>query len=245
MDDNGVSDYRYAGRVRRGKVELIKVICRSEIKEEAESFQKEVENILITKGLEVLWMECASIQDLEYMVSKEKDAVVLLQERDNGDERCVAWEIAAIRDIGNVRVISCVKRMHYGTSFMAILYAAGIMDALFEEDADAVHIAERLFAPRSRRECRAYYGIRSIQEVTAVLEIMEQDTLDRYVRYINGSVDREEMLMRFHEVAKKLSYIEKCCFMEKMPEDIRMEIGKEVEVEKIGFSQLTGGKRKK
>lgn len=245
MDDNGVSDYRYARRVRKGKAELIKVICRSEIKEEAESFQKEVESILVSKGQEVLWIECDSIQDLEYMVSKEKDAVVLLQERNNGDERCAAWEIAAIRDIRNVRVIVCVKRLHYGTSFMAILYVAGIVDALFEEDADAVHIAERLLASRSRRECRMYYGIRSIQEVTAVLEIMEQDTLDRYVRYINGSADREEMLIRFHEVVKKLSYIEKCCFVEKMPEDIRMEIGKDVELEKRGFSQSTGVKRKK
>ena len=224
---------------------MIKVICRSEIKEEAESFQKEVENILMLKGQEVLWRECDSIQDLEYMVSKEKDAVVLLYERDNGDERSVAWEIAAIRDIGNVCVISCVKRMHYGTSFMAILYAAGIMDALFEEDADAVHIAERMFAARSRRECRGYYGIRSLQDVTAVLEIMDQDTLERYVRYINGSVDREEMRTRFHEVVKKLSYIEKCSFMEKMPEDIRKEIGKEAELEKRGFSQSVGVKRKK
>lgn len=207
---------------------MLKVICRSDIKNAAERFRKEVEGILLPKGQNVLWLECDSIQDLEYAVSKEKEAIVLLQEQDYKDERYSAWKMAEIRDIGNVRIISCVKRIHYGTSFMAVLYAAGITDALFEEDADAVHIAERLLVPRSRKECRVYYGISSMCEITAVLEIMEQETLGRYIRYIGGSIDRDEMLKRFHEVVKKLSYMEKCCFMENIPEDIRREIGEEI-----------------
>lgn len=223
---------------------MLKVICKSAAKKAAESFKKEVESILLPKGQEVMWMECSSIQDLEYIVSREKDAVVLMQEQDK-DELCGAWEMAAVRDIRDVRVISCVRRIHYGTSFMSILYAAGITDALFEEDTDAVHIAERLLVPRSRRECRGYYGIRAMKEVTAVLEIMEQDTLERYVRYISGSIGREEMLMRFYEIVKKLSYMEKCCFMEKMPEDIRREIEENGGLEKSCFSQSAEVKRKK
>lgn len=214
-------------------MELLKVICRSGVKSLAEFFREEIESILLPKKQNILWLECDSMQELEYRASRNKDAIVLLQEYERKDERGLAWELTEIRDAGNIRVVCSIRHFHYGTSFMAILYAAGIMDALFEEDTDAVHIAERLLAPRRREECRKYYGIHSIQEVMSVLEIMEQDTMERYIRYIGGSIDGEEMSERFHEVVKKLSYPEKCCFMEKIPEDMRNEI-----VEKNGLDKM-------
>lgn len=199
----------------------------------------------MSKGQEVLWIHCNNRQEMEYAVSREEGAVVLLQEMEYPEERCEAWNIAAIRDIGKVRVVSCVKRIHYGTSFMAVLYASGIMDALFEDEADAEHIAERLAVQRNRRECREYYGIRSIEEAASVLQIIEQDTLERYIRFIDGGVNGEEMLARFQEVAKKLCYMEKCCLAEMLPENVREEIGADAGLEKFQFPQSVNVKQKK
>lgn len=224
---------------------MIKIIYVSETNEASDFLTKEVGGLLLAKGQEVLWINCNNRQELEYAVSKEKGAVVLLQEMDHPEERCEAWNIAAIRDIGKVRVVSCVKRIHYGTSFMAVLYASGIMDALFEDEADPEHIAERLTVQRNRRECREYYGIRSMEEAISALQIIEQDTLERYIRFIDGSTNGEEMLARFHEVTKKLCYMEKCCLVEMLPENVREEIGADAGLEKFHFPQAVNARQKK
>lgn len=216
---------------------MIKVIYKTMAKEAEGCLKKEIGEILLSRGQEISWIGCGSRQELEYAISKDKDVIVLLQEGDYQEERCEAWEIAAIRDIEKVRVVPCVRRVHYGTSFMAVLYAGGIVDALFEDEADAEHIAGRLTARRNRRDCREYYGIRSINEVISVLQIVEQDTLERYIRFIDGGINKEEMLVRFQEVAKKLCYMEKCCLVESLPENVLVEIAEDAELQKIYFPQ--------
>lgn len=222
---------------------MVKIIYIADAEEG--SFRKEVGDLLLSKGQEVLWINCSNRQELEYAVSKEEGAVVLLQEMGHPEERYEAWNIAALRDIGKVRVVSCVKRIHYGTSFMAVLYASGIMDALFEDEADAEHIAERLAVQRNRRECREYYGIHSMEEAVSVLQIIEQDTLERYIRFIDGGVNGEEMLARFREVAKKLCHMEKCCLAEMLPENVREEIGADAGLEKLHIPQSENARQKK
>lgn len=203
---------------------MIKVICGTTLQKVPESLKKEVEDILLSKGQEISWMVCSSKQHLEYAVSQDGDAIVLIQERDTGKERYEAWEIASIRDIKEVRVIACVERIHYGTPFMSVLYAGEILDALYEDEADPLHIAERLIAGRDRGDCRKYYGIGSLEEVISVLQVMDQPTLDRYVRFINGGVDREEILERYHEVSRKLNQAENACLAQQLPENIVEEI---------------------
>lgn len=203
---------------------MINIICGVTIKEVPKSIKKEVESIFLSKGLEISWLVCNSKQHLEYTVSQADNAVVLLQERDNHGERYEPWEIAAIREIKDVRVVACVDRIHYGTPFMSVLYAGGILDALFEDEADPVRIAERLMTGRNRGECRKYYGIGSIEEVISVLQVMDQPTLDRYIRFISAGVDRVDILERYHEISRKLNETENGCLAQQLPENIVEEI---------------------
>lgn len=222
---------------------LIKVVYGATIQKVPESLKKEVESILLSKGQEVSWIACSSKQHLEYAVSQEEDAIVLIQERDTCGELYGSWEIAAIRDIKGVRVVACVERIHYGTPFMSVLYAGGILDALYEDEADPVHIAERFLSGRNRAECRRYYGIGSIREVIPVLQVMDQPTLDRYVRFISGGVDREEMLDRYHEVAKKLGPTENGCLAQQLPENIAEEISEDAVFERYRSLQHANERR--
>lgn len=222
---------------------MINVVCGATIQKVPESLKKEVEEILLSEGQEISWVVCGSKQHLEYAVSQDENAIVLIQERDTGGERYEAWEIAAIRDIREVRVIACVERIHYGTPFMSVLYAGGILDALFEDEADPVHIAERLIIGRNRGDCRKYYGIGSMEEVISVLQVMDQSTLDRYVRFINGGVDSEEILERYHEVSRKLNQAENACLAQQLPENIVEEIREDAVFGKYRSLQLANERR--
>lgn len=170
---------------------------------------------------------CLSKQEVEYKVfsmDKRAKVVILLQENMDTSASYQSWEIAALRDIRRIPVVVSVDRKHYGTDYMAVLYAAGIMDAVYEEDADAEELTKRILSRRSRKECREYYGIRSMDEVVAVLDVLGKDTLERYIHYISAGIDTQDTHLRYQEVRKKLSYVENCCLAEHLPESIIQEL---------------------
>lgn len=170
---------------------------------------------------------CLSKQEVEYKVfSMDKGAkvVILLQENMDTSASYQSWEIAALRDIRRIPVVASVDRKHYGTDYMAVLYAAGITDAVYEEDADAEELTKRIMSRRSRKECREYYGIRSMDEVVAVLDVLGKDTLERYIHYISAGIDTQDTYLRYQEVRKKLSYVENCCLLDHLPESVIQEL---------------------
>lgn len=170
---------------------------------------------------------CLSKQEVEYKVfsmDKRANVVILLQENMDTSASYQSWEIAALRDIRRIPVIVSVDRKHYGTDYMAVLYAAGITDAVYEEDADAEELTKRIMSRRSRKECREYYGIRSMDEVVAVLDVLGKDALERYIHYISAGIDTQDTHLRYQEVRKKLSYVENCCLAEHLPESIIQEL---------------------
>ena len=203
---------------------MLNILYLATFDESQERLQGEVGSILAARGIQFCWGACGSMQAMEYAVYREKDAVVLINERDSSGGRMSPWDITALCDIRRVRVVACVERIRYGTPYMAALYAGGIMEALYEDDADARRIADLIQNGRGRGESRAYYGISSIEEVVSVLQIMDQEVLERYIRYIRAGAGKEEMSARYQEVTKKLSCMEECCLASSVPEEILEEI---------------------
>ena len=170
---------------------------------------------------------CLSKQEVEYKTfstDNHENSVILLQENMDMSASYQPWEIAALRDIKRIPVVVSVDRKHYGTDYMAVLYAAGIMDAVYEEDADAEELTKRILSRRSRKESREYYGIRSMDEVVSVLDILGKDALERYIHYIGAGIDARDTLLRYQEVRNKLSYVENCCLIENLPENTVQEL---------------------
>lgn len=181
----------------------------------------------LERGKKFIIHPCLSKQEVEYKtfsIDNHENAVVLLQENMDTSASYQSWEIAALRDIKRIPVVVSVDRKHYGTDYMAVLYAAGIMDAVYEEDAAAEELTKRILSRRSRRESREYYGIRSMDEVVSVLDILGKDTLERYIHYIGAGTDAQDMQLRYQEVRNKLSYVENCCLIENLPENIIQEL---------------------
>lgn len=204
---------------------MTKIVYRKASNETSDRLQKEIGSILAAKGMDVSWIACRTMQALEYAIYKEGDAVVLVNERYSAEEAYGPWDIAGLCDIRKVRIVACVERVRYGTAFMAVLYASGIMDAVYEDDLDPRKVADLIQTGRSRGESRKYYGITSMEEVVSVLQVMDRDALERYVRYITSGIDREEMAARYQEVTKKLSSAEKYYLASDIPEDILAVIG--------------------
>lgn len=208
-------------------MEQIQVICGIPDGTISTGLVERICQMALERETQLIIHPCLSKQEVEYKVfsmDKRAKAVILLQENMDTSASYQSWEIAALRDIRRISVVVSVDRKHYGTDYMAVLYAAGITDAVYEEDADAEELTKRILSRRSRKDCREYYGIKSMDEVVSVLDIMGKDTLDRYIHYINAGIDAEDTHQRYQEVRKKLSYVENCCLAEHLPEIIIHEL---------------------
>ncbi|HBA46391.1 MAG: hypothetical protein HFH85_20690 [Lachnospiraceae bacterium] len=212
---------------------MVDVLYLAESCRNPDKMQEEVSSILKVRGMDCSWVVCSSMQAMEYEIFKKKDAVALINERSSAGENYGPWDIAGLRDIQQVRVIACVDRIRYGTSYMAVLYAGGITDALYEDDLDSRKIADLIQTGRSRSQSRKYYGLTSMEEVISVLQVMDRESLQRYIRYIAAGIDKEDMVARYQEVTKRLGSVEKCCLTKNIPEEILEEIGGTVIPEKL------------
>lgn len=205
----------------------IEVICGIPEDTLSTGLVEKICQMALERGMKFVIHPCLSKQEVEYKtfsMDNQKNAVILLQENMNASASYQSWEIAALRDIKRIPVVVSVDRKHYGTDYMAVLYAAGITDAIYEEDADAEELMKRILSRRSRKESREYYGIRSMDEVVSVLNIIGKDALERYIHYIGAGIDTHDMQLRYQEVRKKLSYVENCCLAEHLPENTIQEL---------------------
>ena len=118
-----------------------------------------------------------------------------------------------------------------------------LCEKLYEDDLEPRRIADLIQNGRRRGESRAYYGITAMEDVVSVLQVMEQEVLERYVHYIRSGVDKGEMVARYQEVTNKLSCVERCCLTASMPEDILEEIGETIMPEKSKLPRAEKGGR--
>ena len=205
----------------------IEVICGIPEDTTSTGLVEKICQMALEREVKVVIHPCLNKQEVEYKtfsMDNHENVVILLQENMDMSASYQSWEIAALRDIKRIPVVVSVDRKHYGTDYMAVLYAAGITDAVYEEDADAEELTKRILSRRSRRESREYYGIRSMDEVVSVLDILGKDTLERYVYYISAGIDAHDTQIRYQEVRDKLSYVENCCLAEHLPENIIQEL---------------------
>lgn len=152
---------------------------------------------------------CRSKMEVGYAVAcAEPGSHVLLQESFLPIDPYGAWELSALRDIREIQITVSLSKKHYGSSYLAVLYAAGILDAVYEEEATAACIAEHIFVRRGRKACRDYYGI-TIGEAMGTVQVMEQPVVKRYIHYIGTAGGQEEMIDRYEEITSQLDRIQR------------------------------------
>ena len=144
----------------------------------------------------------------QYISEHPEFRILVLQEAMQSNYPYEAEELAELMDDYHLNIIISINKSHRANQYMKVLYTAGILNALYEEDATAENILKRILYPRTRRECRSYYQITTALDAMSALEVVDKDRMHGYLTYIEDSKTEEEILKKYHYAAKTLKTIE-------------------------------------
>lgn len=214
----------------------------------ASKAEKDVKNALIEKAEEAGYEAvCVSRYRKEgirqYIEEHPEFRIVLLQESMQSNYPYTAEELAELMDDYNLNIIISLRKSHRANVYMKILYTAGILNALFEEDASATNIMNLILYPRTRKECREYYQITNAADVMSTLEIVDEQKMQGYLEYIEDSDTDSEMKEKYRYVAKSVKIIENIYLTRHLSENAKAVLKMEDEFQKYLALQLQHQKR--
>lgn len=214
----------------------------------ASKAEEDVKNALIEKAEEAGYEAvCVSRYRKEgirqYIEEHPEFRIVLLQESMQSNYPYTAEELAELMDDYNLNIIISLRKSHRANVYMKILYTAGILNALFEEDASATNIMNLILYPRTRKECREYYQITNAADVMSTLEIVDEQKMQGYLEYIEDSDTDSEMKEKYRYVAKSVKIIENIYLTRHLSENAKAVLKMEDEFQKYLALQLQHQKR--
>lgn len=144
----------------------------------------------------------------QYISEHQQFRLLVLQEAMQSSYPYTAEELAELMDDYNLNIVISINKSHRANTYMKILYTAGILNALYEEDATADNILKRILYPRTRKECRAYYQITSAADAMRTLEVIDEEKIKGYLSYLEESQDDNEIQNKFKYIANSLKLVE-------------------------------------
>lgn len=193
------------------------------------------------KGFETVCVSRYRKEGIRQYVSEHPEfRLLVLQEAMQSSYPYTAEELAELMDDYNLNIVISLRKSHRANTYMKVLYTAGILNALYEEDATAENIMERILYPRTRRECREYYQISTAADAMRSLEIVDEDRMKGYLSYVEETKDEEEIIKKYHYVANSLKIIENIYLVEHFSERVKDTLGSDEM-----YRQVTGVKEKK
>lgn len=199
--------------------------------------ENDVRNALIEKA-EKLGYEAVCVSRYrkegirQYIAEHPEFRIVLLQESMQSSYPYTAEELAELMDDYNLNIIVSLNKSHKANPYMKILYAAGILNALFEEDATASNIMNLILYPRTRRACREYYQITNAADVMETLEIVDEQKMKGFAEYIEESDTDSEILDKYRYVAKSVKIIENIYLARHLSEHVKTILAADDEFQK-------------
>ena len=110
----------------------------------------------------------------QYLSEHPEFRILVLQEAMQSSYPYTAEELAELMDDYHLNIIVSINKSHRANAYMKVLYTAGILNALYEEDATAKNIMNRILYPRTRKECREYYQIKNTSDALQALDIINE-----------------------------------------------------------------------
>lgn len=221
---------------------ILKVVCGFS-NEKSASIREKLEEAAAKKNLELSFVSRYRKEGvLQYLQEHEDYNIVVLQEILQNSSPYTAEDLAELEDIRNLNIIVSLSKGHYSDRYMRILYAAGITNALYEEDASADNIVELMLHGRNRKSCREYYGIRTLNDVEQTLNIVDQDRLDKYSDYIINGGTIEETPNRYKFSAERLNSAENIELVKQLPEYFQTVLS-DIQQYQL-YSELARGKKR-
>lgn len=169
----------------------------------------------------------------QYLSEHPEFRILVLQEAMQSNYPYTAEELAELMDDYHLNIVISLKKSHRANTYMKILYTAGILNALYEEDATAENILNCILYPRTRRECRAYYHITNTADAMRTLEIIDEEQMGHYLSYLEEAVGKEEITNRFHFVLDTLNQAEKLYFIDHFPSSLTQRLSENMQFREI------------
>ena len=120
----------------------------------------------------------------QYISEHPEFRILILQEAMQSNYPYTAEELAELMDDYHLNIIISINKSHRANQYMKVLYTAGILNALYEEDATAENIFKRILYPRTRRECRTYYQITTAADAMSALDVVDEERVQGYLANI-------------------------------------------------------------
>lgn len=154
----------------------------------------------------------------QYISEHPEFCILILQEAMQSNYPYTAEELM---DDYHLNIIISINKSHRANQYMKVLYTAGILNALYEEDATAENIFKRILYPRTRRECRTYYQITTAADAMSALDVVDEERVQGYLAYIEESKDEEEIRKKYRYAAEILKTIENIDLTRQFSERVR------------------------
>lgn len=180
------------------------------------------------KGYNAVCVSRYRKEGIRQFISEHKEfRILVLQEAMQTNYPYTAEELAELADDFHLNIVISIKKSHRANQYMKVLYTAGILNALYEEDATAENIMTRILYPRTRRECRAYYQISTAADAMRSLEIVDEERLKGYLSYLDESYDDSEMRSKYRYIAQSLKPVENIYLVQNLSEKVRQVLSAE------------------
>lgn len=203
---------------------VLRIVCGFS-NEESASIREKLTEAAAKRDLELSFISRYRKEGVyQYLQEHEDYNIVVLQEILQNSSPYTAEDLAELEDIRNLNVIISLNKNHYGDRYMRILYAAGITNALYEEDASAEKIINLMLNSRNRKSCRQYYGIKTLSDVEQILNIVDQNRIDKYADYILNGGSMEGAANRYKFSVERLNSAENMELVGILPAYLREEL---------------------
>ena len=192
----------------QGKSQVLYVLCGLASKD-SEDFKAELQKAAQENGYEIIFVNRYRKEGISQYISEHPEfRTLVLQEAMQANYPYTADELSELMDHYHLNIVISIQKAHRGTDYMKKLYVAGILNALYEEDATPQNVLKRILYPRIRAECRKYYQISNAKDAESALDIVDERKMKQYVSYIEEAKTQEEVIGRYRHIAGGLKMVE-------------------------------------
>lgn len=160
----------------------------------------------------------------QYLSEHPEFRILVLQEAMQSSYPYTAEELAELMDDYHLNIIVSINKSHRANAYMKVLYTAGILNALYEEDATAKNIMNRILYPRTRKECREYYQIKNTSDALQALEIINEEKMQQMISYLEDASEKEETVSRYEYLVDTMNQLENLYLIDHMSDGVKQQL---------------------
>lgn len=178
----------------------------------------------------------------QYTKDQEESILLILEENLQSGNPYEKEELVQLTDIGENRIIFLLDRSHYGDEYIKLLYACGIYDALFLDEADSRKFLTLLKKRRTNAEARKYYGIETARDREKADNIANTEYLNSYLEFVETGIYSEDVDQKFRFAVSRLNAKENRALAASLPRSVtNMLLGNELYQYYIGSGKKKRG----